>query len=71
MCPIVLQQLLVHIELHAQDKVGVLDGGVGDEEGHCSQRGQPVHLPNGYEHQSKARNQQQGVHWNLVGPFLL
>lgn len=29
-----LQPLLVHVELHAQHEVGVLDHAVGDEEGH-------------------------------------
>ena len=36
--PELLEPLLVDVELHAEDEVGVLDHGVRDEEGHRRQR---------------------------------
>ena len=64
--PELLQPLLVDVELHAEDEVGVLDHGVGDEEGHRGQRGQPVHLANGDEDQSDAGDDEEGVRRHLV-----
>ena len=61
-----MQPLLVDVELHAEDEVGVLDHGVGDEEGHRRQRRQPVHLADGDEDQRDARDDEEGVRRNLV-----
>ena len=64
--PEFLEPLLVDVELHAEDEVGVLDHGVGDEEGHGGQRGQPVHLSDGDEDESDPRDDEQRVRWDLV-----
>ena len=64
--PELLQPLLVDVELHAEDEVGVLDHGVGDEEGHRGERGQPVHLPDGDEHERDAGDDEQRVRRHFV-----
>ena len=61
-----MQPLLVDVELHAEDEVGVLDHGVGDEEGHRGERGEPVHLPDGDEHERDAGDDEQRVRRNFV-----
>lgn len=56
MSPVLLESVLVQVELHAEDKVGVLDHAVGDQEGHGGQGGQTVHLANKDEDQGYHRN---------------
>ncbi len=64
--PEFLQPLLVEVELHAEDEVGVLDHAVGDEEGHGGQSRQSVHFADRDEYQRQAGDDEQRVDRDLV-----
>ena len=62
--------LLLLVEGHGKDEVGVVDRGIGQHEGHRDDRAQGVHFADKDKHQRRYRDDDQGKHWHLVRPAL-
>ena len=57
---------LLLVEAHRESKVGVVDGGVGEHEGHRDDGAEGIHLPDEDEDEGRHRDDEQREHGHLV-----